>query len=155
MGTGRAAGFLALLASCGAAPRPRVAPTADQAGDAQALIELEHRWAAAYVNADAELLDKLYRDDLVLVSSRGEVLTKQQEVAEVRTGAVRYRRFDTKDLVPRVFGDTAVVTAVSHIEAVVTETQREIVVDMRVIDVFVRSGGRWQVLATQGTRLGS
>jgi hypothetical protein len=52
--------------------------------------------------------------------------------------------------VPRVFGDIAVVTAVSHIEAVVTATQREIVVDMRVIDVFVRSGGRWQVLASQG-----
>jgi hypothetical protein len=57
--------------------------------------------------------------------------------------------------VPRVFGDIAVVTAVSHVEAVVTATQREIVVDMRVLDVFVRSGGQWQVLATQGTRLGS
>jgi ketosteroid isomerase-like protein len=152
---GCAAGFLALVASCGADKGPRAVPAGEQAGDAQALIELEHRWTAAYVNADAEFLDELYRDDLVLVSSRGEVFTKQQEVDEVRTGAVRYRRFDTKDIVPRVFGDIAVVTAVSHVEAVVTATQREIVVDMRVIDVFVRSGGQWHVLASQGTRMGN
>jgi hypothetical protein len=46
-----------------------------------------------------------------------------------------------------------VVTGVSHVEAVVVATQREIVVDMRVLDVFVRRGGQWQVLATQATRL--
>jgi ketosteroid isomerase-like protein len=105
--------------------------------------------------ADAGFLDQLYRDDLVLVSSRGEIVTKQQEVEEVRTGAVRYRKFDTWDIVPRVFGDVAVVTALTRIEAIVTATQREIAVDLRVIDVFVRSGGTWRVLATQATRLGT
>lgn len=89
----------------------------------------------------------------MLVNSRGEVGTGAQEVEEVRTGAVVYRRFDTWDVVPRIHGDAAVVTARSRIEGVVTATRREFAVDLRVTDVFVRAGGTWKVVASQGTRV--
>lgn len=132
------------------AAQPRL-PSQVQA-DAAVLVELEHRWVAAYVARDAAFLETLYAPDAVLVSSRGEVGTGAQEVEEVRTGAVLYRRFDTWDVTPRIHGDAAVVTARSRIEGVVTATQREFAVDLRVIDVFVRAGDTWKVVASQGTR---
>lgn len=139
---------VSLLAGC-ARPRPRV----QEHADARALVELEHRWVASYVARDTAFLEMLYAPDAVFVNSRGEVGTGAQEIEEVRTGAVIYRRFDTWDVVPRIYGDAAVVTARSRIEGVVTATGREIAVDLRVIDVFVRVGGVWKVVASQGTRV--
>src|SRR5688500_13828578 len=71
-----------------AAPTPstNAARAARDAEDARVLIALEHSWVASYVSADADFLEQLFRDDVVLVNSRGEVSTKRTEVDEVRTG---------------------------------------------------------------------
>lgn len=121
--------------------------------DEQALIDLEHRWVASYVAGDAAFLQRLFADVVVFVNSRGEVSTGTQEIEELRTGAVRYAKFDTWDVVPRVHGDAAYVTARSRIEGVDTRSQREFAVDVRVLDVFVRSEGAWKLVASQITRI--
>jgi ketosteroid isomerase-like protein len=141
----------AWLVGCAAPIRPTAPAAVDH--DARALIELEHRWVASYVAGDAGFLDRLFRDDVVLVNTRGEISSKRQEVDELRSGAVRYQTFDTWDLAPRLYGDVAVVTARSHVVGVVTASGRAFDVQMRVIDVFVRGAGRWQLVASQGTRV--
>jgi uncharacterized protein (TIGR02246 family) len=131
--------------SAPASPSPR--------DEHQALIDLEHRWVASYVAGDAAFLQHLFADDAVFINSRGQVSTGPQEIEELRTGAVRYRKFETWDVMPRTHGDAAHVTARSHIEGVFTQSQREFVVDVRVLDVFVRSGDSWKLVASQITRV--
>jgi ketosteroid isomerase-like protein len=81
------------------------------------------------------------------------VSTGPQEIEELRSGAVRYRKFETRDVVPRIHGDAAFVTARSHIEGVFTQSQREFAVDVRVLDAFIRSGDSWKLVASQITRV--
>lgn len=143
--------LLALSAGCA---EPRAAPNRQpDDADSRALIALEHRWVASYVSRDAAFLETLYARDAVFVNSRGELGTAAQEIMEVRTGTVVYRKFDTWDIVPRIHGDTAVVTVRSRVEGVVPASGREFAVDLRMIDVFVRAGGTWKVVSSQGSRI--
>jgi ketosteroid isomerase-like protein len=129
---------------------PAAAPPRD---DHRALIELERRWVASYVAADAGFLQQLFAADAVFINSRGQVSTGPQEIEELRSGAVRYRKFETWDVVPRIHGDAAFVTARSHIEGVFTQSQREFAVDVRVLDAFIRAGDAWKLVASQITRV--
>jgi ketosteroid isomerase-like protein len=142
--------FLLPVAVLGCAGHPSRPATRD---DTQTLIDLEQQWVASYVAADAGYLRRLFADEAVFVSSSGVVTTGAQEIDELASGAVRYTRFSTWDLAPRVLGDTAYVTARSHVEGHVVATARDFVVDLRVLDVFVRRGAAWRLVASQATRV--
>jgi ketosteroid isomerase-like protein len=141
--------ILVAVLGCAGHPSPR-----SPHDDAQRLTDLEQRWVASYVAADAAFLRRLFADDVVFVSSSGVVTTGAQEIDELASGAVRYTRFSTWDLAPRVLGDTAYVTARSHVEGHVVATARDFAVDLRVLDVFVRRGATWRLVASQATRVG-
>ncbi len=55
------------------------------------------------------------------------------------------------DLSVRAFGDAAVVTG----RTTVTTGGADPTLTLRFTDVFVRRAGRWQVVASQATRIGS
>lgn len=60
--------------------------------------------------------------------------------------------FKVDDLSVRVFGDAAVVTGRS---TATTGGAKPSTLALRFTDVFVRLGGRWQIVASQATQLRS
>ena len=144
---------LALLA-VGAAPvfaQDRSVPH-DEA-DRREVLALDGRRARAFVEGNADLLDRITAADYTHVETSGVARTKAEFMAERRGGAVRFRSFiiDRNDV--RVFGDVAVVTG-RYSNQVETAAGLQPVKQARHQRVYVRRDGEWIVVAHQATEVG-
>ena len=120
-------------------------------GVEQELMRLEREWAAAFVKLDATAYERIEADDFILTDDAGGIETKAEEVASLRDGGWKVQSLQLDDLKVRVYGDAAVV-----IGRLVQKAQRKGVDESytgRFTDTWVRRGGRWQVVASQLTRI--
>lgn len=79
-------------------------PAATRASD-------DERAVAAVAKNDAATMDRILADNFVLVTGSGKVFTKTDLLNEARAGATVYERQDDSSQKVRVWGDTAVITA--------------------------------------------
>jgi len=117
----------------------------------QALIQTERDWAQALVTGDQAALDRILAADWIVTNGDGQLLTKAQELAPWKSGAVKYTAFTVDDFKVRVFGDTAIVAGRSTVNG--TENGKDISGQERFTDVFVRRDGRWQAVSTHVSRV--
>lgn len=74
------------------------------------LESLERDLRLAQLNADVATLDRLISDDLLFTGPDGTLVSKADDLAAHRTGAVRFSSHDVEDLrVRRISPDVAVV----------------------------------------------
>jgi ketosteroid isomerase-like protein len=126
---------IALLQPAGAAPPD---------DDAAAVANLERDLVAAIAQKDLATYDRIVADDYVVFDSSGKQLTKADVVASYRTGTRGYTNLEIYDVVARVFGDTAIVTAKT--KGFRHEDGRDVPNRVRYIRVFARRAGRWQAV---------
>jgi len=82
------------------------------APDVEALIAaLDTEYQAAVKNNDAVTMDRILADDFILVTGRGKVYTKTDLLNTAKSGDVSYEQQDDTQQTVRVWGDTAVITA--------------------------------------------
>ena len=115
------------------------------------LMEMERDAAAAIVRKDGAALDSLFADDYSGTSADGQPFTRSQFMAWIRSPSVQFESFDLSDLAIRAYGDTAVVTGLLTVEG--RAAGRYVRGLERFTDVWIRREGRWQVVATQNTRI--
>ncbi len=113
------------------------------------LADLENRWAEAIVKGDVATLERLYADEYMAIDPTGATFTKDQDIANVKSGNFKLASFKIDELKVRVHGDVAVVTSRNTIKG--TYMGKDASGAYRGTDVFVKRGGRWQVLTTQAT----
>jgi uncharacterized protein (TIGR02246 family) len=138
--------FLALVVTsilCAAALR------ADDAVEEVKRLSLEI--AAAKVRGDAEFLGRVWADDYAYTTTRGEVRTRAQGLADYRSGAVKWEYRRMEDVQARVYGDTAIVTARSALKGRVRSQEREETICLT--EVYVKRGSRWRLVALHESRL--
>lgn len=128
--------------------------------DARATIEkLEAQLNAAVVKGDLEFFDQIFAEDFTHTSHAGVFRTKAQWMANHRREAGKpapspYDAFDVDELSVRVYGDTAVVTGRSTPKG--RDSKGEAINGRyRFTRVWVKRSGKWQVVAFQGTRIGT
>jgi ketosteroid isomerase-like protein len=134
---------LALMAGVSAARPPEDV--------AQTLTKLENDWAKAGLAGDAAGLEKLLTPDYVYTNQDGEMATRAEMVAGVKSGSTRYTTFTVEDLKVHVYGDAAVVTGKGSIKG--KENGKPIDEVLRFTDTWVMRDGRWVCAATQVTRV--
>jgi len=98
---------------------------------------------------DFAALELLLGDDLTYVHSNGMLDTKESYLGGLRSGASRYLSMDMSDVAVRTFGDTALITA--KFNARVQLRDREVNPTPRVLIVYAKRDGRWQMVAWQST----
>ena len=80
--------------------------------DDQAIVAaLDTEYQAAVKVNDADTMDRILADDFVLVTGRGRTYTKADLLKSARNKDAIYEQQDELEQVVRVWGDTAVVTA--------------------------------------------
>lgn len=79
--------------------------------DAKVVAALDSEYQAAVKNNDTATIDRIVADDFVLVTGRGKVYTKNDLLKEARERKTIYERQDELEQTVRVWGSTAVVTA--------------------------------------------
>ena len=87
--------------------------------DAKTVAALDTKYQAAVKSNDAATMDQILADDFVLVTGRGKVSSKADLIESARKKEVAYERQDEEPGTQkvRVWGDTAVVTALLWIKA--------------------------------------
>ncbi len=118
---------------------------ADDSADVRELTRLEKVWNEAYVSSDADTLDRLCADDLVVTMTDMVVLNKESSIAILRSGKVKFQRYETSDLGIHVYDHAAVVTG--RLQRTRSVQGREVNDEWRFTKVYIRRGGKWLVVA--------
>jgi ketosteroid isomerase-like protein len=118
---------------------------------AQALIKLENDWAKAGLAGDAAALEKLLAPDYVYTNQDGEMASRAEMVAGIKSGTTKYDTFTVGDMKAHVYGDAAVVTGKGSLKG--KENGKPIDEVIRFTDTWVKQGSQWLCAATQVTRV--
>lgn len=100
---------------------------------------------------DVARLSRIYADDYVLITAEGDVRSKQDQINELKSGRLHFAPLVPTERTVRLFGDVALVT--SRDPAGIVRNGREIGGDLRMVRVYVRRLGRWQLVSAQATRV--
>jgi ketosteroid isomerase-like protein len=114
------------------------------------LLELEKAFAQAIVSNDVEGIGGLVTDDWIIIDPNGEIVDRPRFFEVIKSGALTHEMMESEDLRVRVYGDSAVVTAVTHTKG--TFMGQDFSAQERATDVFVKRDGRWQCVLTHLTR---
>jgi ketosteroid isomerase-like protein len=116
----------------------------------QEVLAADAERVRALLANDIPALEALLGDDLTYVHSNGMLDTKASYIESLRSGASRYLTMDMSDLSVRALGeDVAVINA--KFEARVLVRGGEVNPKPRVLMVYARRDGRWQMVAWQST----
>jgi ketosteroid isomerase-like protein len=123
-----------------------------RAEDARTVAGLDTEYQAAVARNDVATMDRILADDFVLVVGSGKVYTKADLLDEARSGWFVYEQQDDAQQTVRVWGDTAVVTALLTARGKENGTPFEYRVWFS--DTYVRLPAGWRyVLGQSGVRL--
>ena len=135
--------------------KERVDPAAIEAE----ILKLEREWMDAPKTKNGEAVRRVVADDAVLVYPDGTVATKADEVRTVEAGDVTSDSFEM--LEPKVTvidADAAFIAGRSTIKNGKykdpnTKKTIDISGEYRFLDVYAKRAGRWQVIASQATKI--
>ncbi|MFQ5701515.1 MAG: nuclear transport factor 2 family protein [Acidobacteriota bacterium] len=137
---------LLLAAAVPAQPGSKAQETADRIE----LARLETAWNHAHVRGDAQALDRLWAEELVVTVPEMPVMGKADVIGIWRSGRMKFQHYEISDVRIRVYGDAAVVTG--RVERARIIDGREVADDWRYTKVYVRRTGRWQVVAWHASK---
>jgi ketosteroid isomerase-like protein len=127
----------------------RVGSTHAAADDAATVAALDTEYQAAVERNDAETMDRILADDFVLVTGRGQVFTKVDLLREARNKSTTYQRQEDTEQKVRVWGDTAVVTALLWLKGTSAGTTFER--KLWFSDTYVRTPNGWRYVFGQAS----
>jgi len=128
-------------------PRPNL--DAGEQAAIREVLEMERLSKEASLHRDADFPQRTLAEDYVAITPLGQVTTKKDTLAARRSGQLRYQTIDVSDIVVRVYGDTAVVTARADVKG--HQLGEDFSGPYRYTRVWVRRGGRWQAVSYQAT----
>jgi len=110
--------------------------------DEKAVAALDVEYQAAVLHKDAAAIDRLLPADFVLVTGKGIAHTKGELLDEARSKDVVYERQDDSSQTVRVWGDTAVVTALLYVKG--SEKGKPFEYKLWFSDIYLRTPKGWR-----------
>jgi ketosteroid isomerase-like protein len=117
----------------------------------QEVARLERESAAASIRRDIERLRLFFADGYVHTDSRGEVTTKEQALANVKSGDLTYELIDLDLVEVHEFGEAAVLTARAGVKG--RFRGQDFGGNYRLTRVYVKLQGRWQAVAGHSSHI--
>jgi uncharacterized protein (TIGR02246 family) len=132
----------AVISTMASAQQPRTAEQQVLATDDQRMDALRR--------GDPMPLDRIYADDYTLVTGTGQIRTKADQLAELKTGQLRYPQIEAVERQVRMYGDVAILLTTQR-ATIVQGGQQITGGDERVTRVYKNYAGQWRVIATHAT----
>ncbi|HEX7273385.1 MAG TPA: nuclear transport factor 2 family protein [Casimicrobiaceae bacterium] len=117
--------------------------------DAKAVADLDTQYQLAVKNNDVEGMERILADDVVLVTGRGRIFNKTDLLNEARSGTIVYEHQEDSEQRVRVWGDTAVVTALLWAKG--TEGGRPFEYRLWFSDTYARTPNGWRYVFGQAS----
>ena len=115
------------------------------------LLKVEKEFAQAIVSNDLEGIGRIVADDWIIIDPNGDMVDRRRFFEVIKSGALTHDMMESENFRVRVYGDSAVVTAVTRSKG--KFMGQEFSTQERATDVFVKRDGRWQCVLTHLTRL--
>ena len=130
-----------------------VAKNPQELADEKILLQMERDWNEALKTRNVTWVEQNLVGDMTdIVSSDGSLRTKAENINLFKTDTTIYESFELSDLRVRVEGNAGIVIGVDHIKAR-DEEGKLVEVRFAFTDTYVKREGRWQVWASQHTRI--
>lgn len=117
----------------------------------QQISALSDEMIQANLRGDANFYQKYYADDATIVHGNGKLFTKDQDIADLKSGALKYESIDVREKSIHVYGDTAVVHFLLTFKGSLSGQPFD-PINLRRTVVWVKQQGTWKVVAWQVTR---
>jgi ketosteroid isomerase-like protein len=134
-----------LSLSLAAAPGSKTSSVEDQ------IKKNEQDWAQATVNEGAAAVERYEADDIITTDPAGRVTNKAEEKTDLSSGDYKIQSEQLSDLKVLVYGNTAVAAATNTMKG--TYKEQDLSGKYRFTDTWVKRSGKWQVVASQYTKV--
>ena len=133
--------------------------TIDRAAIEAEIIKLEREWADSNKTHNSEAVKRILADNAVIVYPDGSTGSKDVEMKTIESGTITadsYEMLDTKVTV--IDADSAFITGrgvIKNGKNVVPGQKKSIDIsgEYRFLDVYAKRDGKWQVVASQATKI--
>jgi ketosteroid isomerase-like protein len=123
--------------------------TAVATEDEKVVASLDTEFQAAVKANDAGTIDRILADNFVLVTGRGKTYTKADLLEEARSQRFVYEHQEDSSQTVRVWGDTAVVTALLWAKG--TDGGNPFDYKLWFSDTYVRTPAGWRYVFAQAS----
>ncbi len=113
--------------------------------------QIEQDWMDALLKADVAAVDKFVTPDWQITDPEGNLITKADADADLKSGAWKYESVKLVDLQVRVYGDTAVAFGLDTEKS--SYKGNDTSGSYRWTDVFVKINGTWKAVTTHVTKV--
>lgn len=117
----------------------------------QTLRQIENDTVNALVKGDTNALNHIWADEYSFTAPNGLVVSKENYLAMLQSGSVKYDSLKLEGLQVRIYGDTAVVSGNFVVKGRVGN--HELNGTDRLLTVYVKRQGHWQQVASQAARV--
>lgn len=124
-----------------------------ESADEKLLLQMERDWNQALQVRDVKWFEENLAGDMTdIVSSNGALYTKEQNIEALKTDKTTYISLELSGLNVRVEGSAGIVTGINVIKAR-DANGKPAEMKFAFTDVYIKREGRWQVWASQHTRI--
>jgi ketosteroid isomerase-like protein len=115
----------------------------------QELLKVNKEYDEALVRGDTSALGSIFGEEFIYTSTSGEVVNKAQQLELIRSGGLKIESGASEHVQVRLYGDMAIV--IGSFKAKGNFKGQAFDSTERYTSVWVKRGGRWQLVAEQGT----
>jgi len=133
--------------------------TYDAAAIEAEIIKLEREWADSNKTHSSEAVKRILSDNAVIVYPDGSTATKADEVKTIESGSITAESYEILDpKVTVIDADSAFITGrgvIKNGKNIVPGKKKPIDIsgEYRFLDVYAKRDGKWQVVASQATKI--
>jgi ketosteroid isomerase-like protein len=140
---------LPVIAGQHVAVHPRTPIDSVEQSTIREIVDMERQAREASLHRDPDFSQRTLAEDYVAITPLGTVTTKQDTISARKSGQLRYDAIDVSDMVVRLYGDTAIVTARADVKG--HQLGEDFSGPYRYTRVWVRKAGHWQAVSYQAT----
>jgi ketosteroid isomerase-like protein len=144
--------LIALSLTVGFAQAKPGMPRAERHESKHEIDQLEQNWRDAIMHRNAQAMDALLSDDYIAITANGMLQSKEQTLANLRSGVLRIEAIDFSDRKVRFYGQTALVTSKAEVKG--NRGEGEISGSYRYTRVYVKDAkGVWKIVSFEASRI--
>jgi ketosteroid isomerase-like protein len=114
------------------------------------ILKMEKDFGQAVIKNDADAVGHFLTDDWIIIDPDGGVIDKARFLEVIKSGALTHEQMDSEDVRIRIYGDTAVATALTRTKG--KFLGQDFATQERATDVLVKRDGHWRIVFSQLTR---
>ena len=145
---------ITLLAAgmCVAPVYAKAAKAQKHANSHQEIDRLEEAWRDAILQANTAEMKALLSDDYTAITPNGTLQTKDDTLANLRSGRMHFTTLNVSDRKVRFYGNTAIVT--SRARVLGTTGDGRVSGNFRYTRVYVKDRhGKWKIVSFEASRI--